>query len=171
MGVNHLAYFLLTVKLLPHLDRPGVRIVNVASRAHNYGKIQFDDMNYERRYMAGRVYGTSKLANILFTLHLSKILKHATVNCLHPGVVATNIAHGQQGLFGWFFSLAQRFMLTPEQGAETLLYLCSSTEVEQMSGTYFDKCAPKKTSRRAMSEEDAHKLWDWSLQACKAYLE
>jgi len=170
IAVNHLAPFLLTYKLLSILDRPNVRIVNVASRAHNYGSIDFDNMNGEKFYVGGRAYGTSKLANILFTKQLSKKLQQATVNCLHPGVVATNIAQGQGGIFGLFFNIAQRFMLTPLQGAQTLLFLCNSDKVDHLSGVYFDKCKKKKPAKKACSDETAQKLWDWSLQQCQLYL-
>lgn len=170
MAVNHLAPFLLTYKLLPILDRPNVRIVNVASRAHNYGSIDFDNMNGEKFYVGGRAYGTSKLANILFTRQLAKKLQQATTNCLHPGVVATNIAQGQGGIFGLFFNTAQRFMLTPLQGAQTLLFLCNSDKVHHLSGLYFDKCKEKNPARKARSDEMAKKLWDWSIQQCQPYL-
>jgi NAD(P)-dependent dehydrogenase (short-subunit alcohol dehydrogenase family) len=170
IAVNHLAPFLLTYKLLSILDRPNVRIVNVASRAHNYGSIDFDNMNGEKFYVGGRAYGSSKLANILFTRQLSKQLQQATTNCLHPGVVATNIAQGQGGIFGWFFNVAQRFMLTPLQGAQTLLFLCNSDKVHHLSGLYFDKCQKKKPAKKACSNEMAQKLWDWSLQQCQLYL-
>ena len=170
IAVNHLAPFLLTYKLLSVLDRPSVRIINVASRAHNYGSIDFDNMNGEKFYIGVRAYGTSKLANILFTRQLSKELQQATTNCLHPGVVSTNIAQGQGGIFGLFFNMAQRFMLTPLQGAQTLLFLCNSDKVHHLSGLYFDKCKEKSPAKKARSDETAQKLWDWTLQQCQPYL-
>ena len=94
-ALNHLAYFLLTLLLLPALEAAGeARIVNVASDAHESGKINFDDLQSEHRYFSWAAYGQSKLANILFTYELARRLgdRKITANVLHPGFVATNLA-------------------------------------------------------------------------------
>jgi NAD(P)-dependent dehydrogenase (short-subunit alcohol dehydrogenase family) len=168
-AVNHLAYFLLTRELLGLLEQsaePGraARIVNVASRAHRYGRLDFGDLMSGRGYSGSRVYGGSKLANILFTSELSRRLegRNITANCLHPGVVRTGFAHGQGGLSGFFFRRLRWIMLSPEAGASTSVYLATSPEVEGVSGGYFSKCRQRKPSRRARSTEDARRLWECS---------
>ena len=132
MAVNHLAPFLLTYKLLPILDRPNVRIVNVASRVYNYGSIDFDNMNGEKFYVGGRAYGTSKLANILFTRQLAKKLQQATTNCLHPGVVATNIAQGQGGIFWSVFQHRTKVYVDSFTGGSNTFIFCNSDKVHHL---------------------------------------
>ncbi len=93
-AVNHLAYFLLTTLLLERLQASApARIVNVASEAHKFAPLDFDDLQNERRYKTMRVYGQSKLANLLFTVELARRLAGSgvTVNSLHPGAVATRL--------------------------------------------------------------------------------
>ena len=131
LAVNHFAPFLLKGLLLPAVleAAPGARIVNVASGAHHFVRgMQFDDIQSEQNYKTFDVYGRSKLANILFTRLLAKRLEGAgvTVNCLHPGAVATDIGkqHGE-----WVAKvlhlLLKPFFRSPLKGAETSLYLCS----------------------------------------------
>lgn len=138
---NHLAYFLLTNLLLDVLKASApARVVNVSSGAQGMGRLHFDDLQSEKRYNAQAAYNQSKLANVLFTYALARRLEGSTVtaNALHPGVVRTNFGRTDTPLF-WriFFPLIDPFMLTPEKGAETVVYLASSPEVEGVSGKYF----------------------------------
>ena len=100
-GINHLGHFLLTNQLLDMM-RPGSRIVNVASGAHKVGRIHFDDINLKRHFNVITAYSQSKLANVLFTRELARRLKRRriTVNCCHPGAVATNIGIDRETGFG-----------------------------------------------------------------------
>ncbi|MBI3303849.1 MAG: SDR family oxidoreductase, partial [Deltaproteobacteria bacterium] len=139
-AVNHLAYFLLTHLLLECLIASGsARIVNVASHAHRWGRLDFDDLQNERTYHAMQVYGQSKLCNILFTRELARRIAGTgvTVNCLHPGGVATGLGWNN----GWWAVLIAKalrpFLRTPEQGADTAVYLATSPEVEAVNGKYF----------------------------------
>jgi len=166
-AVNHLAYFLLTNLLLERLQRSGhARIVNVASEAHRFSPIEFDDLGHERRYRSMRVYGQSKLANILFTYELARRTAGSgvTVNCLHPGAVGTRL--GQQN--GWFAVVLTRmlrpFFRTPEQGATTAIYLASSPEVEGVTSKYFINCRERRSSRDSYDKEVARRLWNVSAQ-------
>ena len=168
-AVNHLAYFLLTRELLGLLERSSStgrssRVVNVASRAHRYGRLDFGDLMSERGYSGSRVYGGSKLANILFTSELSRRLqgRNITANCLHPGVVQTGFASGQGGLSGFAFRHLRWMMLSPEDGASTSVYLSASPEVEGVSGAYFSDRKRRKPSRRARNAADARRLWGCS---------
>src|SRR5262249_52128297 len=132
-AANHLAYFLLTHELLPLLEAAGqpgrtARIVNVASEAHRSARLDMDDLMSERGYSPMRVYGNSKLCNILFTYELARRLagKPVTANCLHPGVVATGFGKNDPGWFRVLVKLGSPFLLSPEKGARTQIYLASS---------------------------------------------
>lgn len=161
-AVNHLAPFLLTNLLLDLLKAGApARIVNVASEAHRSGALGFDDLQSERGFDGYRVYGTSKLANVLFTSELARRLDGTgvTVNALHPGVVATGIVRDFPALVrgGWGL-----FTMSAGKGARTSLYLATSPEVEGMTGKYFDECAEVRPSRAACDEAAARKLWEVS---------
>jgi len=164
-ATNHLAYFLLTQLLLDLLKASeSARIVNVSSEAHRRGTIDFDNLQGEKQYRAFRAYSNSKLANILFTYELAERLKgtRVTVNCLHPGTVRTNFGRGDPGFFRTVVKLAAPFMLSPEKGAETSIYLASSPEVEGVSGKYFIKCAEARSSPESYDQAKARRLWEVS---------
>jgi len=161
-AVNHLAYFLLTHLLLDTLKRSApARIVNVASDAHRFGTIDLDDLGHARRYRAMRVYGASKLANILFTYELARGLAGTgvTANCLHPGAVATRLGHNNGRVASVITKLLKPFFRTPEQGAATAVYLASSPAVEDVSGRYFVNCHEARSSRATYDAELARRLW------------
>jgi len=166
LAVNHLAYFLLVNLLLDVMKKSApARIVNVASKVHERGKLDFDDLNRERSYKGFDVYSDSKLANVYFTYELARRLlgTGVTVNCLHPGVVASNF--GQSDGNGWLrfaVKVAGLFFLSPEKGAATSIYLASSPEVEGVTGKYFDKCKPAESSRRSHDLQVAQQLWSVS---------
>ena len=165
-AINHLAYFFLTNLLIDCLNS-GIpsRIVNVSSGAHAFVKgFNFDDVQSEKNYKPFQVYGYSKLANILFTKKLSQILEkdNITVNCLHPGVVGTSFGQNNGNLQKILFYIAKPFMRSSEKGAETSIYLCSSSNVSDISGEYFYNCKLAKTTKWAQSQDDADRLWDLS---------
>lgn len=167
MATNHFAPFLLTNLLLDVLKASAPsRIINVSSDAHRTGKVDFEDLQSERGYSGFRVYGTSKLANILFTRALAKRLQGTgvTANALHPGVVRTGFGHNAKGFFRHLVKLAAPFMISAEKGARTSVYLASSPEVESVSGEYFYKLRPKKTSSAARDDALAERLWQVSEQ-------
>ena len=161
-AVNHLAYFLLTNLLLDVLRKSApARIVNVASAAHTSGTMNFDDLSGENRYSSWGAYCQSKLANILFTYELAKKLAGSgvTVNCLHPGVIATGLFRNLPK----FIDLVARLFLTrPEKGAETSVYLATSPEVEGVSGKYFAKKRAVNSSAESNDREEARRLWEAS---------
>ena len=166
-AVNHLGYFLLTNLLLPKLEASApARIISTASAAHRMGKLRWDDLQAEKGYGAMRVYGTSKLANILFTRELAKRLAgtNVTANCFHPGVVASGFGRNDPGLFSLGTRLAAAFMRTPEKAAETALWLAASPEVANVSGRYFANSREAGTSSAARSDADAARLWDVSAR-------
>jgi NAD(P)-dependent dehydrogenase (short-subunit alcohol dehydrogenase family) len=166
-AVNHLGYFLLTNLLLDRIrESAPARIVNVASAAHASagGPLDFDDLDSRERYRPMQVYGKSKLANILFTRELARRLEGTgvTANCLHPGFVGSNFArnNGLLGSVGMW--LARPFARTPEQGADTAVYLCASPELEGVTGRYFVDREQRWPKRFAQSDEDARRLWEVS---------
>ena len=165
-SINHLAYFYLTHLLLEKLkEGTPSRIINVSSGAHAFVKgFNFDDVNSLKEYKPFKVYGYSKLANILFTKKLSQVLENENiiVNCLHPGVVGTGFGQNN-GIFSKIlFNLSKPFMRSSEKGAETSIYLCSSPDVSDVSGQYFYNCKIAKTTTWANNQEDADRLWDLS---------
>jgi NAD(P)-dependent dehydrogenase (short-subunit alcohol dehydrogenase family) len=163
-ALNHMAYFVLTTGLLTSL-KPGARIVSTASDAHKMARLDFDDLQSERNYKGFRVYGTSKLCNILFTRALARRLEGTGVTavCLHPGFVATRFADNNDGLLGKTFSILKRIVaISPEAGARTVIYLASAPGVDGRGGTYWYKCKPIAPTRAGRSDANAKRLWDIS---------
>jgi len=163
-GINHLGHFLLTTELL-ELMGEGSRIVVVASGAHKAGKIHFDDINLTRGYNVVKAYGQSKLANVLFTRELAWRLKNRgiTVNCCHPGAVATNMGVNRETGFGKTITgLLRPFFQTPAEGARTAVFLATDESVGGITGEYFYKCKIAKSSKRSHDMEAAGRLWELS---------
>jgi len=163
-GVNHLGHFLLTMLLVDKIPSGG-RIVNVASGAHKVGKIHFEDIHLTRGFNVIRAYAQSKLANVLFTRELADRLRERgiTVNCCHPGAVATNIGISRETGFGKTVTgMLKPFFQTPEQGARTAIYLASAEEVKDITGGYFYRCKAAKSSARSRDMALAKKLFAFS---------
>lgn len=169
-AVNHLAYFLLTHLLYPNIARSSDgRIINMGSDSHKYGKINFDDLNLEGSYHGLKAYGQSKLANLLFTYELHRVKKHdhVSVYCVQPGLVKTDIGVKHTNSFHSFmWKLRRMGGVTPDQAAETAVYLATAPEASRHSGLYWDKCKPKPSSERSKDPGDATRLWKISEQLC-----
>jgi NAD(P)-dependent dehydrogenase (short-subunit alcohol dehydrogenase family) len=169
-ALNHLAYFLLTNLLLDVLKRSApARVVNVASVAHRRARLDLDDLQSRKGYggPAGfNAYAQSKLANVLFTYELARRLQgtQVTANVLHPGVVATGITRVDGGVVGLLMRIQDHFAITPEQGAQTVVYLASSPDVEGVTGQYFEKCKAVPSSPASHNETTARQLWQISEQ-------
>lgn len=168
-AVNHLAYFLLTRLLLERLQQSApARVVNVSSDAHRAvgGRLDFDDLESRKRYSPMRVYGKSKLANILFTRELARRAAGTgvTANCMHPGFVGSNFARNNGLIAAAAMTLLRPFARSTEKGAETAVYLSSSPEVEGVSGGYFYDCKPHRPRDFALDDEDARRLWEVSAR-------
>lgn len=166
-AVNHLAYFLLTHLLLNRLKAAApARIVNVASDAHRFVTLNFDDLGGERRYRPMRIYGQSKLANILFTYELARRLEgtQVTVNCLHPGAVASGLGKNNGAWAKVLIAMLRPFFRTPESGAATSIYLASAAGVEAITGKYFSNCKEARSSEESYDEVAARRLWEISAQ-------
>jgi NAD(P)-dependent dehydrogenase (short-subunit alcohol dehydrogenase family) len=162
-AVNHLAYFLLTRELIDLLKASAPsRVVNVSSDAHRYGKMHWDDLGFaNHRYSGWRAYTQSKLANLLFTYELSRRLEGSgvTANGLHPGTVASGFGRTYPGPMAVIYFVGRPVMLTSDRGAKTSVYLASSAEVERVTGKYFSRCRPRKSSTLSYCEASQRKLW------------
>jgi retinol dehydrogenase 12 len=169
-ALNHLSYFLLTVSLLDVLKASApARIVNVSSDAHRGARLDFDDLQGEKKFNGFGAYGRSKLANILFTYELAKRLQgtNITANALHPGFVATGFGANNGTLMRVGIGIMSRMMgISAENGAKTTIYLATSPEVEGVTGKYFDKCKPVQSSTASYEVEARERLWRISEQLC-----
>jgi len=161
-ATNHMAYFVLTLGLQERLSASApARVVNTASNAHQGQNLKFDDLQSRNGFSSLKAYGRSKLCNILFTRELSSrwVGKGVTANCLHPGFVATRFGDGSGGLISHALSLGKIFAISPEKGAQTIVYLASSPDVASLSGGYYYKCRPATPSEEARDDAAGKRLW------------
>jgi NAD(P)-dependent dehydrogenase (short-subunit alcohol dehydrogenase family) len=140
------------------------RIVTVSSEAQRWGTMDFEDLQSRRNYKGMPVYGMTKLANIMFTCELAERLKGTgvTSTCVHPGAVNTRFGTSDRGPMTLLFRLSKPFMRTPEQGADTLIYLASSWEVEGISGKYYSDRKWIEPQEIALDPAARRKLWEAS---------
>ena len=165
LAINHLAPFLLTNLLLERLQQSAPsRVTTVTSEAQRWGNMDFEDMQSRHKYRGFPVYGMTKLANIMFTFELAERLKGSGVsaNCLHPGSVGTNFGKNNRGPMALFFRAAKPFMRSPERGAETLIWLASSPEVDGVSGKYFFDRKEIEAKEVAYDPVVRRRLWEIS---------
>ncbi|HEX9089134.1 MAG TPA: SDR family NAD(P)-dependent oxidoreductase, partial [Arthrobacter sp.] len=165
--INHLAPFLLTTELMDVLTASGATVINTSSAANSlYGKLDLNDLETADKYSANLAYGNAKLANILFTAELNNRYQAAGIStaAFHPGVVATNFAADTTSPFRFLYrSFLNRFMLSPEQGADTLVWLATATPGQDwISGAYYAKRALAQANKLAYSPELARGLWERS---------
>ena len=159
-AVNHMAYFVVTELLLPVLS-PQARIVSTASAAHAFARLDFDDLQTVQGYSAFGAYGRSKLCNILWTGELARRLSatDVTVNCVHPGGVNTGFGDNAKGWLKSVVALGKRFMITPAQGADTLIWLATAPEVAGRTGGYWSRRRLLTPSAAARDPATALRLW------------
>ncbi len=163
-AVNHLACFLLTNLLLERLKASAPsRVVNVSSFAHSWiNKINFEDLQGKQKFPPMQIYAQSKLAILMFSYELARRLAGTgvTVNALDPGLVSTNLGHdviGPLRVARWVFMNV--LAISPQEGAQTSIYLASSPEVEGVTGKYFMKQRPKRSSKASYDRETWQRLW------------
>ena len=165
-ALNHLNSFLLTNLLLDTLKASApARIVNVASDAHKGAQLDFDDLQSEKSRFSLTAYGRSKLATVVFSYELARRLTGTGVTCnvLHPGLVRTGFASNLGAVPSAVFGFFLRFVgLTPEQGAQTSVYLASSPEVETVTGKYWEKSTVVRSDRAAYDKATWTRLWEVS---------
>jgi len=164
-ATNHMSYFVVTEGLRERLLAAApARVVNTSSDAHKGNKLHFDDLQSSRNYGGFKIYGRSKLANILYTRELARRLADTgvTANCLHPGFVATRFGDQSGGAFSFMVRIAKNFAISPEKGAETIIYLASSDEVTGVTGEYFYKSCIATPTKEAQDDAAAKRLWQES---------
>jgi NAD(P)-dependent dehydrogenase (short-subunit alcohol dehydrogenase family) len=163
LALNHLGYYLLTRSLYNLLKASApARIVNVASVAHLGARIDFPNLQFS----GWKGYKRSKLANILFTYELARRLEGTgvTANALSPGLVASNFGTNNRGLFPLMKPLFDRFAVSNERGAQTSIYLACSPDVEGVTGKYFTRCKPRRSSAASYDRTAAAQLWETSAR-------
>ncbi|MEO6150195.1 MAG: SDR family oxidoreductase [Mucilaginibacter sp.] len=163
-AVNHLGHFALTEYLMPLLLKGQARIINVSSEAHQMSKPNFDDLKCENGYSAWKTYGTAKLYNIWFTKSLTEKYgdKGITAFALHPGLVKSGFGTGLSGLSRLLLTVVSPFMISPEKGAETTVYLATQPNLHTKSGQYFKKKKVAKSSKTANNAAGREQLWQLS---------
>ena len=166
--VNHLAGFLLTRLLLPKLIASRASVINTSSRAHERARIDLADLQLERGWTPWRAYGRAKLANVLFTrgLHKHHVLDGVFAAAFHPGVVATNFGGPMGGATQWFYEskFGHRVLLSPEQGADTLVWLAQRTPPRDWApGEYYVKRAIRRPNRQALDAGLVDAFWTRSV--------
>jgi NAD(P)-dependent dehydrogenase (short-subunit alcohol dehydrogenase family) len=170
-ALNHMAYFVLTSALLDRLKGSAPsRIVSTASTAHFGAVLDFDDLQIAKGYSGFRAYRRSKLANVLFTRELARRLAGTGVvaNCLHPGFVASRFGDESGGWVSRLIPFAKWLAISPEQGADTIVYLASAPEAANFSGKYFAKRKIAKCSAAARDDAAAARLWQASAALARA---
>ena len=154
------------------LKANGARIINVSSEAHKAASVDFKDLQSEKKYSSFKAYANVKLFNILFTKSLAEKFGDQGIKsyAYHPGVVNTNFGHQSKGIFKLLISLFKPFMVSPAKGAETGIFLSTSSEINGKNGEYFKKSKVAKPSDKAQSKILREKLWEASEKLAGAYL-
>ncbi|HEY0749127.1 MAG TPA: SDR family oxidoreductase [Steroidobacteraceae bacterium] len=166
-ATNHMSYFVLTLGLRTSLVAGApARVVSTASAAHKGYTLDFDDLQGSNGYSPVKAYGRSKLCNILFTRELARRWSGTgvTANCLHPGFVATRFGDASGGVLSRVVRLAKIFAISPEKGAQTIVYLASSPDVANISGEYFYQCRPAVPTQGGRDDAAAARLWTESAK-------
>ena len=162
-ALNHLAPFLLSNLLLERLSASSGRVVTTASDAHKGGLLDLDDLQFEHgRFRPGRVYGTTKLCNILFTRELQRRNPTIAANCFHPGVIRTGFGKNDGALVRIGLTLAGPFLRSPESGASSLVWLALDPAAYELRGQYVEKEQPAQPSAQAQDDRLAAELWERS---------
>jgi retinol dehydrogenase-12 len=161
-ALNHLAPFLLTNLLLDRLR--GARVVTTASDAHKGGLLDLDDLQSQRSYSAMRVYGTTKLCNILFTRELARRARELHATCFHPGVVRTGFGKNEGGIWKLLTTVAGPFLRSPERGARSLVWLAVSDDASSLTGVYVEDEKVVAPSAQAQDDALAAALWQQSSE-------
>jgi retinol dehydrogenase-12 len=170
-ALNHLSPFLLTNLLLERLTACRARVVTTASDAHKGAVLDLGDLQSERgRFRPGRVYGTTKLCNVLFTRELQRRNPGLAANCFHPGVIRSGFGKNDGTLVRVGITLAGLFMGSPEKGARSLVWLALDPAAGELRGQYIEKQRPVEPSSQARDDRLAARLWERSEELCASAL-
>jgi len=169
-ALNHMSYFVLSNLFLKHYKK--LRIVNVSSEAHRGIKLNKNDFENKYNYFGWHAYKRSKLSNIYLTYELNKrsVADEITINCLHPGLVNSDFANNNSFPFKIASNIIKLFGISTVQGALTSIYLASDEAIGDVSGLYFDKCRPRKSSHASYDEQMSQDLWSYSENILSKYI-
>ena len=166
-ALNHLSAFLLTNLLLERLTACRARVVTTASDAHKGGVLDLDDLQSDRgRFRPGRVYGTTKLCNVLFTRELQRRNPAIAANCFHPGVIRSGFGKNDGALVRIGLTLAGPFLRSPASGASSLVWLALDPVAGELRGQYVENQRPVQPSAQAQDDRLAAELWERSQELC-----
>lgn len=169
--VNHLSGFLLTMLLQQRLEESKAMIINTSSVANTFADLNFDDLQAEKKYSSLRAYGNAKLMNILHIMEIAKRFRNVKAYSFHPGTVRTGFAREDKGIFSWVYETALKniFLIAPEKGADTLIWLVAENHHFLKSGEYFYKRKAGKKNKQA-TDTNAVKLWEVSEALVKNFI-
>jgi NAD(P)-dependent dehydrogenase (short-subunit alcohol dehydrogenase family) len=165
--VNHLAPFMLTHLLLDRIRQSApARIINITSTAHSSGAIDFDDLHLKNNYKGYKQYANTKLMNVIFTYELARRLEGTgiTVNCVHPGIIHTNLLRNFSSVLNLLFHAFGRFFKHPREGADTPVYMATAPELAVVTGKYFKYRDTLGTSEISYDHDVQRRLWEASLE-------
>ena len=167
-ALNHMSYFVLSNLFIESFN--SIKVINVSSEAHRGIKLNLDDLQNSIGYFGWHAYKRSKLANIYLTYELAKKYENndVTVNCLHPGLVNSDFANNNSLRYKIMSSLVKCFGISTREGALTSIYLATEGDLENISGLYFDKCKPRKSSSISYNDEIGKFLWEYSNNIMKS---
>ena len=168
-ALNHMSYFVLSNLFIESFN--SIRVINVSSEAHRGIKLNLDDLQNNNSYFGWHAYKRSKLANIYLTYELVKKYKDKdiTANCLHPGLVNSEFANNNSLRYKIMSSLIKCFGISTHEGALTSIYLASEKNLKNITGLYFDKCRPIKSSIISYNDEVGEILWEYSNDMMKSH--
>jgi NAD(P)-dependent dehydrogenase (short-subunit alcohol dehydrogenase family) len=173
-AMNHLGHFLLTMRLMPLLQKGQARVINLSSEAHRMARPQLlNDVEFKTDYSAFKAYALAKLCNIYFTKSLAERYGQSGITsyAIHPGVVDTSFSSPLRGFGKLLFWLAKPFMISAEKGAQTSIYLAGATKLSpKLSGLYFKKGKPAQTTLAGQNTSARNKLWQISEQLAGPFL-
>ncbi len=171
-AVNHLAYFQLTVLLADALSAGAARVINGTGAIEGAGKIDFEDLQSEKKFGGFKALAQSKLANLLFTMELARRMHGhgVTSTCFHPGGVKTSFGTGEGGLMGVMMRMSRWFGSSPADAAKIPIHLATSPELAKTTGQYFALLKRATPSKRAQDPELAKQLWEVSEKLTGARL-
>ena len=166
-ALNHMSYFVLSNLFIESFN--SIKVINVSSEAHRGIKLNLDDLQNNIGYFGWHAYKRSKLANIYLTYELARKYtdKDIIVNCLHPGLVNSDFANNNSLRYKIMSSLIKCFGISTREGALTSIYLATDENLENISGLYFDKCKPRKSSSISYNDEIGKFLWEYSHNIMK----
>ena len=172
-AMNHLGHFLLTNLLLKSLQNAKTsKVINVSSELHRFGNMDWENVQFEKSYSGISAYNTNKFYNVLFTKAIARKFSKEGIHSysLHPGVVRTNISSGLNPFFQVMSKIGSIFMISPEDGAKTTLYLFRESENNLENGGYYNEQKLAKNSSAADDQKLQDQFWDYSLERVKKFL-